>query len=93
MLISGQVIEGLALIQKIENLPVGPDDIPELDMMVTDCGEMSTLGTTDSVNGPTVRSRDQCVYNGCHPQNVRKIIRFLLTIVCFRLASCRIPMD
>ena len=93
MFILGQVIEGLPLIQTIENLPVGPDDIPEVDVVISDCGQMSALGTAASVNETTTSYHDQCVYNGCNQWNAREIPGSLLAIICFRSAFFCFPLD
>ena len=36
----GHVVEGMDIIQKIENVPCGESDKPDLEMVVEDCGEM-----------------------------------------------------
>jgi peptidylprolyl isomerase len=36
----GHVVEGMEIIRNIENLPSGPSDRPETDIVVEDCGQM-----------------------------------------------------
>jgi cyclophilin family peptidyl-prolyl cis-trans isomerase len=36
----GHVVEGMDVVKKIENLSVGSNDKPDVDVVIDDCGEM-----------------------------------------------------
>ena len=36
----GHVVEGMDVVRKMENLPIGESDKPEVDVVIDDCGEM-----------------------------------------------------
>ncbi|SMQ45337.1 unnamed protein product [Zymoseptoria tritici ST99CH_3D7] len=37
----GEVISGKSVVREVENTPVGPNDKPEKDCVITDCGELA----------------------------------------------------
>ena len=47
----GKVIDGLSLIQGIENVPVGSNEDPQVDVVISVCEEMFNTGITTAVNG------------------------------------------
>lgn len=36
----GEVVEGMEVVRKIENVPKGPSDKPEVDVVIEECGLM-----------------------------------------------------
>ncbi len=38
----GEVVEGMEIARKIENVPKGPSDKPEVDVVIEECGLMPT---------------------------------------------------
>jgi len=37
----GEVIEGMDIVTKVENLPTGPNDKPEQEVLITACGQLA----------------------------------------------------
>ena len=40
ILFTGRVIDGMLVVRKIENAPVGPNNRPKLNVNISQCGQM-----------------------------------------------------
>lgn len=38
--VAGKVIDGMLVVRKIENVPVGPNNRPKLNVVISQCGQM-----------------------------------------------------
>ena len=86
----GKVIEGLSLIQEIENVPVGFNENPQVDVVISVCEEMLNTGITAAVNGNDTDWLD-CrgdSYNSVMPRKV-----LLLIVMGVQLSSLCFWMD
>ena len=86
----GKVIDGLSLIQGIENVPVGSNEDPQVDVVISVCEEMFNTGITTAVNGTDTDWLD-CrgdSYNSVMPRKV-----LLLIVMGVQLSSLCFWMD